>query len=441
MADRKGCFTCHGPGGIRGMANPGHGLDEVPPFSGGLITMYAQSEGEIREWILDGLPRRIRDDPEQMTLRANAVIHMPAWRGLLSARETDDLVAFVKAMSDFEVPQDAKASEGREVAKRLGCFNCHGPQGRGSMPNVRSFKGYIPSWDGADFPELARSDAEVREWILDGRPRRLQDEPRRALLPRPAADQDAGLSRTCRAGRGGPPRRLHQLGPCASLLSGGATQLPYPRPQLHRARLLDVVSAVLEGQHACVRQRRRQLLRDGRLDHVIVARVGHEGRRQRRRAPPRAAGRSPPRRGRETAARTRRRPSRRRRGTGGGGTRRGPRAGAASGGRARRARGRPRRRSEAARPGRGAGAGPRLASSTRCDTRAGCSAARTRAVPPPIECPSTAKRSSRSASARARTTRPRPRSVARASATGALPPKPGRSTRMTRNAGVSCGAR
>jgi mono/diheme cytochrome c family protein len=174
VASEKGCFTCHGPGGIRGMADPGHGLDEIPPFAGGLITMYAHDEGEIREWILDGLPARVRRDPEQMKLRANAVIAMPAWRGLLSPRETDDLVAFVKAVSDFESPADAKASEGREVASRLGCFNCHGPQGRGSMPNVRAFKGYIPSWDGADFPELAQDDAEIREWVLDGRPRRLQ---------------------------------------------------------------------------------------------------------------------------------------------------------------------------------------------------------------------------------------------------------------------------
>ena len=174
VAYEKGCFTCHGPGGIRGMADPGHGLDEVPPFSGGLITMYARTEDEIREWILDGLPRRVRDDPEQMKLRANAVIRMPAWRDLLTERELDDLVAFVKAVSDFEKPDDPKASEGRDVANRLGCFNCHGPQGRGTMPNPRAFKGYIPSWDGPDFEELARDDSEIREWILDGRPRRLQ---------------------------------------------------------------------------------------------------------------------------------------------------------------------------------------------------------------------------------------------------------------------------
>jgi mono/diheme cytochrome c family protein len=174
-AATKGCFTCHGPGGIRGMADPGHGLDEIPPFSGGLITMYAQSEGEIREWILDGMPRRVRNDPEQLKLRSNALIAMPAWRGVLSARETDDLVAFVKAVADFETPAAGPAADGREIATRLGCFNCHGPQGRGSMPNVRSFKGYIPSWDGSDFPDLAHDDAEIREWVLDGRPRRLQE--------------------------------------------------------------------------------------------------------------------------------------------------------------------------------------------------------------------------------------------------------------------------
>jgi hypothetical protein len=38
---------------------------------------------------------------------------------------------------------------------------------------VRAFKGYIPSWDGADFPELASNDQEIREWILDGTSKRF----------------------------------------------------------------------------------------------------------------------------------------------------------------------------------------------------------------------------------------------------------------------------
>jgi mono/diheme cytochrome c family protein len=173
VAQRNGCFACHGPGGIKGIANPGHPEEEVPAWSGGLMTMYAQNEQELREWILDGLPRRIREDPEQKKLRANAVLEMPAWRGVLSAGELDDLVAYVKAVGDLEKPSDEKADDGRRIAERVGCFGCHGPQGRGATPNARAFKGYIPSWDGKDFPELARDDGEIREWILDGVSRRM----------------------------------------------------------------------------------------------------------------------------------------------------------------------------------------------------------------------------------------------------------------------------
>jgi mono/diheme cytochrome c family protein len=177
VADAKGCFACHGPGGLRGMANPGYGLDEIPPFAGGLVTMYAKDEAELREWILDGAPRRVRDDPAQWKLRERAVIQMPAWRGLIADDELEDLVAYVKAVSDLETPQEDKAAAGRKTAERIGCFNCHGPQGRGSLPNLLSFKGVIPPWDGLDFAELARDEGEIREWILYGRPRRLQEHP------------------------------------------------------------------------------------------------------------------------------------------------------------------------------------------------------------------------------------------------------------------------
>ncbi len=175
VAERTGCFTCHGAGGFRGMPDPGHGLDEVPNWAPGQMMMYAKDEAELREWILDGLPQSVRNDPEQMKLRKNAVILMPAWRDILSEQEVSDVVAYVKAVSDFEKPKDEKAEAGLKTASDMGCFNCHGPQGRGSMPNVRAFKGYIPSWDGADFPELARDDGEIREWILDGGTKRFRE--------------------------------------------------------------------------------------------------------------------------------------------------------------------------------------------------------------------------------------------------------------------------
>jgi mono/diheme cytochrome c family protein len=175
VAEKHGCFACHGAGGYRGMANPGHGLEDIPPWSGGLITMYADNEGEIREWIEDGMPKRLRNDPEQMKLRSGAAIAMPAFRGSLREGEVRALVAYVKAVSDFEKPEDDKAAEGRQVATKFGCFNCHGPQGRGALDNPGSLKGYIPGWDGPDYAELSRNDEEAREWILDGVARRLRD--------------------------------------------------------------------------------------------------------------------------------------------------------------------------------------------------------------------------------------------------------------------------
>jgi len=95
VASRKGCFTCHGPGGIRGMADPGHGLDEIPPFAGGLITMYARSEGEIREWILDGGARRISGTKAGKFFLERQPIKMPAYRGHLKSEEVDRLVDYI----------------------------------------------------------------------------------------------------------------------------------------------------------------------------------------------------------------------------------------------------------------------------------------------------------------------------------------------------------
>ena len=159
---------------MSGLPDAGPGIGGVPAFSPDDVRAYAHDQEELREWILDGMPRRLREE-EAPSDDPGLLLRMPAWRGILSEREVDDLVAYVKAVSDFDRPPEGPIEEGRRVAARRGCFSCHGPQGRGSPPNPRSLKGHIPSWDGADFPELARDEAEIREWILDGGPRRLRE--------------------------------------------------------------------------------------------------------------------------------------------------------------------------------------------------------------------------------------------------------------------------
>lgn len=175
-AEKRGCFGCHGAGGFLGFEGS-PALGAVPAL-GGALQVRSPSEAEIRAWILDGRPPRatavaasLREDEEE-----GALFRMPAFRDVLGGRELDDIVAYVKAIGASGVPEEGPVRDGHDAAARLGCFQCHGPGGRGDPPNPGSLKGYVPSWSGRDFPELCRDEAEVREWILEGRPQRLRDQ-------------------------------------------------------------------------------------------------------------------------------------------------------------------------------------------------------------------------------------------------------------------------
>ena len=161
----QGCLACHGARG-------------ESPLLPRLFTDLDDVEREtLREWILDGMPRSVRQDQELREALDSAAIRMPAWRDRLSNAQVDDLIAYLRALGSADVPEEPLPRTGEAVAERLGCFRCHGPGGRGADRNPGSLKGYIPPWDGRDFPELVVNEAELREWILDGRPQRLQANP------------------------------------------------------------------------------------------------------------------------------------------------------------------------------------------------------------------------------------------------------------------------
>jgi hypothetical protein len=120
---------------------------------------------------------------------------MPAFRRRLSASEIEDLVAFVEASAGRPEPEDSLASRGLERVEALGCNGCHGAGGRFARPNPGSFKGYVPSWDGADFPELVRDRGEFDQWVGRGVSRRFENNPmaryflRRAVIRMPAYEK------------------------------------------------------------------------------------------------------------------------------------------------------------------------------------------------------------------------------------------------------------
>ena len=177
LAAELGCFACHGPMGTGGTRNPGSEEGTVPAFTERTQMMYVKSDEDLREYVLDGAPRRKREDPEYRAKVEAAALHMPAYRPFVTAAQVEDLVAFLRASSGLVLPEEASAARGAELASEVGCFACHGPLGAGGMPNPGSFKGYVPAFWGADFDDLVRSDEELRQWIAEGGIARIAEHP------------------------------------------------------------------------------------------------------------------------------------------------------------------------------------------------------------------------------------------------------------------------
>jgi mono/diheme cytochrome c family protein len=191
LAERTGCFACHGMGGLQGASNPGRKDKTVPGFQGDVM-MYADDPDEIRQWIEDGATLKRAKSQTWKEERKRGALKMPAFERRLGPRQIDDLVAYVAAVSGTPEPEDSLAVRGLERAEALGCVGCHGAGGRLAGPNPGSFNGYVPSWDGADFPELVSGRSEFEEWVERGVSRRFEKNAiaswflRRAVLHMPA---------------------------------------------------------------------------------------------------------------------------------------------------------------------------------------------------------------------------------------------------------------
>src|SRR5688572_29991531 len=101
------------------------------------------------------------------------------WRG--TSRERRGLITLFAAVLTISgalvgslfirAPYSPSVWRGHQIANRAGCFACHGPNGLGGVPNPESVEGTIPPLvaEGA-FTFYVRSEEELREWIVYGRP-------------------------------------------------------------------------------------------------------------------------------------------------------------------------------------------------------------------------------------------------------------------------------
>jgi len=74
---------------------PGTGIGHVPSFGHDDLTGYAKSEAEIREWIRDGSPRRLRDNPVASFFLGRQAIRMPAYGERASEDEIRQVTAYI----------------------------------------------------------------------------------------------------------------------------------------------------------------------------------------------------------------------------------------------------------------------------------------------------------------------------------------------------------
>ena len=192
LAEAAGCFACHGRGDAEKRFNlrqkaDAWGTKNNPTFWDEDIAKV----DEIVEWITNGVTAA------EVEKHKRLFIKMPAYKDRLKPAEIDAIAAWILAeglkytqgtgptakpvpVSDGKpLAPDQLLVSGDRLSRKLGCYQCHGELGQGSVPNPGSFKAYIPGFFGQDFLKLtANGDrAEILHWIDQGRGQAIESGP------------------------------------------------------------------------------------------------------------------------------------------------------------------------------------------------------------------------------------------------------------------------
>jgi len=151
------CAQCHGIGGVGGVS------PDVPALNQ-LGTAFTVAQ--LTKIINHGLGASANPTKP----------YMPVWHGIVSPRQTSELVAYIRAglpavpgATPPTVPTDqGLAVEGSVLYVRDGCINCHGPNGLGGVPNPESPDKSVPPLSGADFRNEFNTSKKIADVIRSG---------------------------------------------------------------------------------------------------------------------------------------------------------------------------------------------------------------------------------------------------------------------------------
>ncbi len=96
IAKNSGCFGCHGPYGMGGMPNKNSFKGYIPGWDGRDFEELVKDENELREWILNGNIKRLKEHPVAKFFVENQIVKMPAYKDVLTNEEVENIVSYIR---------------------------------------------------------------------------------------------------------------------------------------------------------------------------------------------------------------------------------------------------------------------------------------------------------------------------------------------------------
>lgn len=102
LAHEVGCFSCHGPMGTGGVANPASLKGYVPGFFGEDYEELVGDDAELRQWIENGISDRLRENPIARRIIEGQALKMPAYKPHMSEEDLTSVIALVQWLASSE---------------------------------------------------------------------------------------------------------------------------------------------------------------------------------------------------------------------------------------------------------------------------------------------------------------------------------------------------